>query len=241
MRTIVLALAMLCGSASADSTSWFQKTEQALMDAVASGNKSVWDQVMDSSCVLTSEEGQVMSKKELLAQLRPLPPGLTGAIAVKELTVQEFPSFAVVRYLADESEIAFGQRLATKYRLTDTFRREGDTWKMVASHVAVVTQDPPAQDVSTADWPALAGFPTTGHSPWSCATDVRGGERPCDPHRQSSKVRAADLDPRFAARLNRVSIQTAVPSQKGVFPWISLSRGSISSGHPASPEEPLPG
>lgn len=126
----------------------FQRIEQALMDAVATGNRPVWERVLDPSFVLTSEEGEVMARAQFLDELRPLPPGLTGGIAVKELTVQEFPAFAVVRYLADEWESVFGQRLTTRYRVTDTFRRDGDAWAMVASHVAVVTQDPPAQPVS---------------------------------------------------------------------------------------------
>jgi hypothetical protein len=51
----------------------------------------------------------------------------------------------------------FGQRLTTKYRTTDTFRRSGTAWKLVASHTSVVTADPPAQTVATDRWPGLAG------------------------------------------------------------------------------------
>ncbi len=74
------------------------------MDSVAQGQKEVWDRAMDPGCVITSEEGEVTGKRQFLEQLRPLPPGLTGAIRVKELSVQEFADFAVVRYLADEWE-----------------------------------------------------------------------------------------------------------------------------------------
>src|SRR5262249_33311648 len=94
-------------AASAETIRWFQETEQALMDSVALGQKDPWDRVMDPSCVYTSEEGEVMDKQRLLSELRPLPPGLTGGITVKDLTVQEFPDFAVVRYLADEWESVF--------------------------------------------------------------------------------------------------------------------------------------
>jgi len=47
--------------------------------------------------------------------------------------------------------------LKTKYRVTDTFRRDGSEWKLIASHLSVVTADPPAQDVSKQTWPRLAG------------------------------------------------------------------------------------
>jgi hypothetical protein len=123
----------------------FQSTEQALMDAVASGDKGVWDRVMDPSCIVTTEEGQVLGKQQFLDELRPLPAGLKGRIVVRDLTVQDLPGAAIVRYLADEWESVFGQRLTTRYRVTDTYRPAGKEWRLVASHVSVVTLDPPAQ------------------------------------------------------------------------------------------------
>src|SRR5262249_48886906 len=113
----------------AANTSWFQATEQALMTAIASGDKRVWDRVLDERCVYTSEEGEVLTKQELLKQLTGLPPGLSGRIKVEELTLQEYPTFAIVRFLASEEESVFGQLLKTKYRVTDTFRRDGSEWK----------------------------------------------------------------------------------------------------------------
>jgi hypothetical protein len=127
------------------------------MDAFAPGDSKPFDRVMDADCIVTDEEGNVSNKQQFLKDLRPLPKGLSGQIAVKELTVQEFPGFAVVRFLADESEQVFGQQLHTKYRFTDTYRRVGSDWKMVASHTSVITQDPPAQNVSKEVWPGLVG------------------------------------------------------------------------------------
>ena len=78
-------------TATAQTVAWFQATEQALMDAVGAGDKTPWDRVMDATCVVTSEEGEVIDKRKFLDELRPLPPGLTGRIAVRDLTVQEIP------------------------------------------------------------------------------------------------------------------------------------------------------
>jgi hypothetical protein len=163
-------------AASAETQRWFQSTEQSLMDAIASGEKAVWERVMDPSCVVTSEEGEVVPKAKFLDELRPLPPGLAGGIAVKDLTVQEFPGFAVVRYLADEWETVFGQKLAVRYRTTDTYQRADHEWKMVASHTSVVTEDPVAQDVSTADWPAFAGTYRLMPDGWTFTVELRDGK-----------------------------------------------------------------
>jgi hypothetical protein len=161
---------------SAQTRQWFQKTEQALMDSIALGDKSVWERVMDPACLVTTEEGQVLTRQQFLDELRPLPKGLAGGIAVKELTVQEFPDFAVVRYLADEWETVFGQKLATHYRVTDTYRREGKDWRLVAAHLSVVTRDPAEQDVSHAGWPGLVGAYRLLPDGWTFTVELRDGQ-----------------------------------------------------------------
>jgi hypothetical protein len=163
-------------AASPETVRWFQATEQALMDAIAPGDKAPWERVMDPSCVVTTEEGQVLTRAQFLDELGPLPPGLSGTIAVKELTVQEAASFAVVRYLADESESVFGQRLAVSYRVTNTYRRAGAAWKMMASHLSVVTRDPPAQPVSEAGFPGLVGTYRLLPDGWTFTVERQGGK-----------------------------------------------------------------
>jgi hypothetical protein len=161
--------------AAPETRQWFQDLEQRLMDAIGSGDKSGWERVMDPACVITSEEGQVMTRQEFLDDLRPLPPGLKGGIAVKDLTVQEFPTFAVVRYLADEWETVFSQLLKTQYRITDTFRRDRESWWMVASHIAVVTRDPPPQIAAGARWPSFVGTYQLLPDGWTFTVELRQG------------------------------------------------------------------
>jgi hypothetical protein len=163
-------------AASAATVAWFQATEQRLMGSIASGDKTPWEQVMDVSCVYTTEEGEVVARSQFLNDLRALPAGLVGAITVKELTVQEFPAFAIVRFLADESETVFGQKLATQYRMTDTFRRDGKEWKMVSSHASVVTHDPPEQAVATSGWPGLVGRYRLLPDGWTFMVELREGK-----------------------------------------------------------------
>lgn len=161
--------------AAADAIRWFRATEQKLMDAIAKGDKAEWDRVMDPSCVYTTEEGQVLGKKQFLDELRPLPAGLSGDISVQDLTVQAVENIAIVRFLADEWETVFGQRVSTRYRVTDTFRREGADWKMLASHVSVVTQDPPSQEVSKDQWPSFVGAYRLLPDGWTFTVELRDG------------------------------------------------------------------
>ena len=184
MSVLVLAAVLVSREATAQAAvapspatvAWFQTTEQRLMGAIALGDKTPWERVTDSSCVFTTEEGEVVSRQQFLSDLLPLPAGLTGDITVKDLTVQEFPGIAIVRFLADEWETVFGQKLTTQYRITDTFRRDGKEWKMVASHASVVTHDPPEQPVSTDGWAGFVGRYRLLPDGWTFTVELREGK-----------------------------------------------------------------
>ncbi|MFI4921149.1 MAG: nuclear transport factor 2 family protein, partial [Gammaproteobacteria bacterium] len=103
------------GASVAPDQAWFQKNTQALFDALTSGDASVWDKAMTDDCIITSEDGDVETKAQLLKETRPLPPGFSGDIKVKDLKVQDLGGAAVVHYLIDEYERVFGQQLHTKY------------------------------------------------------------------------------------------------------------------------------
>ena len=74
---ILFTTALIALQPSAGSREWFEKTEQTLMDAVASGDHAVWDHIMDDACVMTGEEGEQLTKAAFLKALRPLPQGLS--------------------------------------------------------------------------------------------------------------------------------------------------------------------
>ncbi|MGH8132738.1 MAG: nuclear transport factor 2 family protein, partial [Steroidobacteraceae bacterium] len=142
---------------SQDPTSWFQSTTQTLLDAVATGNKAVWDRVLDADCMITTEDGEVVGKARFLKELEPLPAGFSGRIKVRGLTVRLVAGAAVVHYWLDEVEEVFGQTLRTTYVETDTYQRVRDSWKMIAMQVTVVPRDLEPITVSSAGWPALVG------------------------------------------------------------------------------------
>lgn len=140
-----------------DPTPWFQATTQQLFDAVALGDRRVWDEVLDENCTITTEDGEVFGKRAYLEQLKPLPPGFEGHIAVQRLTVQTLDGAAVVHYWLDETEDIYGQRLHTRYVDTDTYRRSGNSWRAVAMQVTVVPRDLEPIETEQKLWPSLVG------------------------------------------------------------------------------------
>jgi hypothetical protein len=140
-----------------DPAAWFQATTQKLFDAVALGDRSVWEEVLDESCTVTTEDGEVFGKRAYLEQLKPLPSGFEGHITVEHLTVQTLTGAAVVHYWLDETEDIFGQHLHTRYVDTDTYRRAGNSWRAVAMQVTVVPRDLEPIDTDQRLWPSLVG------------------------------------------------------------------------------------
>jgi Domain of unknown function (DUF4440) len=163
-RTVLIVLAAIAlfrpAASHADSPAlraWFQTRSQALFDAIANGDKGIWDRTLDAGCIITTEDGEVEDKSKFLAQLNPLPKGFTGYGKVRGLSVRDLGSAALVHYFIDEHENIFGQQLFTTYVETDTYRRGSGTWKIAAMQVTVVPRDLEPITKDATDWSALTG------------------------------------------------------------------------------------
>jgi hypothetical protein len=157
MGALVLGALLAQAPAAGESTTWFQATTQSLMDAVARGDKAIWDRVLEDDCIVTNEDGEVLDKGRMLKDLTPLPAGFSGQIKVRDLTVRQTQGAAVVHYWLDEVERIFGQTLKTTYVETDTYRRSGDSWKVLAMQTTVVPRDLEPLQADPAAWPSLLG------------------------------------------------------------------------------------
>jgi hypothetical protein len=152
----VLALASAAACADADSTdAALRKITQELADALAPGDRAVWERYTDPSLIYATEDNLVKTRKQFLADLAPLPTGYSGQIAIVEFQSKDFGPFAVTTYIQDEHESVEGHELHAHYRTTDTWRRTPAGWRLAASETLSVPIDPP---VGTASADALANF-----------------------------------------------------------------------------------
>jgi hypothetical protein len=145
------------GGLSPELESWFRKTTQTLFDAFATGDKSLWEKLLADDCIYTSETGEVLDRRKFLADLRPLPPGFSGQIKIEDMTFRSLGTATVSHYLVNEWEDVFGQKLHTKYLVTDTWRRDAGEWKLAASQTTVVPRDLDPVPVDKHGWPKLVG------------------------------------------------------------------------------------
>ena len=129
---------------------------QQLMDAIGDGKKDVWQHITADDALITDEFGRRQTKQELIDSLRPLPPGFSGRIEVRDAHVRSYGDTAVIDFEDYETETVFGQKFLVRYISTATYVRRAEGWKL-ATMMDVTLPTPPPQldvrDVKTADYP----------------------------------------------------------------------------------------
>jgi hypothetical protein len=125
-------------------------TTQALLDAITSGDSTVWASHLAPNWFISDEEGQHITRQAFLAELRPLPAGQQGKIAVANVHLGGSPGVAVVSYDADEEHLFHGQLLLTRFHSTDTYVRAGDRWMQIAAQITALPRAIEGQSVPRA-------------------------------------------------------------------------------------------
>jgi Domain of unknown function (DUF4440) len=110
---------------------------QELLDAVGPGKKEVWEKHLADSWMIREENGQVLTKAELLKDFGPLPAGYVGKIKVTDVHVRDYGNVAVISHRDKEELEIFGQMLKTEFGSTDTYMKINGQWKMIASQISV--------------------------------------------------------------------------------------------------------
>ncbi len=125
-------------------TQQLRAKDQALLDAIAPGDRKVWEDALASDAVYVDENGIIMNRADFLKQLEPLPAGVTGTLAIASYTAHVSGDLATVIHTDDEQETYHGQHLTASYLTTETWRRDDGQWKLYLIHTYAVMKDPPA-------------------------------------------------------------------------------------------------
>ena len=146
---MLAALAVLAGLASQPAAcsptfvSDLRAKDQALLDAITSGNRTLWDNALAPEAVYVDENGTIMPRAEYLKQLDPLPPGISGTLAITDYQIRCDGDVALVIHKDDEHEDYHGIALHANYLMTETWVRRSAQWKLAMVHAYVVAVDPP--------------------------------------------------------------------------------------------------
>jgi hypothetical protein len=134
-----------------------RRMSQELLDAVAPGEAEVWERTLDERFLHLDENGVVRAKAELVAEIRPLPPGLEGRLEIDRFEVVFAGDTAVAAVEVQEHLDYHGQILRSRFRSLDTWRRTPEGWRLVGQHVAAVLKDPPAIELTREELCAYEG------------------------------------------------------------------------------------
>ena len=104
----------------AGSEAELRRNTQELLDAIAPGEVKVWDRLLDSAFIQVDENDVVRDKQQMLAELKPLGPGLIGRLAIDEFRLVLHGDVAVVTHEDAEFLDYHGQVIRSRFRNTDT-------------------------------------------------------------------------------------------------------------------------
>ena len=121
-----------------------RRNTQALLDAIAPGDKATWDRLLDPKVIQVDENDVVRDKARILADLEPLGPGLTGNLQIDDFRAALYDDVAVVTHEDKEYLDYHGQVLRSRFRMIDTWHRTPKGWRLLGEQVLAVQQDPPS-------------------------------------------------------------------------------------------------
>ncbi len=136
---------------------------QAWVDAIPTGNRSVWQRTLTDHAILIDEFGRIQHKQDAIASLSPFPSGLSGSIELRDPHLQRYGDTAVLQVEQYERETVFGQHLVVRYQTLFTFVQQDGHWKMAGSVDVTIPTVPPTLHVaglSLDDYPGSYRYAT---------------------------------------------------------------------------------
>ena len=151
-RSIVLALcassAMLASplilaetkASEADAVAAITKIENDLVKADLAGDSSVYANLLAHDWTSGSSFGRWDTKQSALANMKDTKNNKTNSESISDLKVRVDGDVAIATYTTTYDQMIKGKHQARTIISTDTFLRENNTWKALASHSSQIEQ-----------------------------------------------------------------------------------------------------
>jgi ketosteroid isomerase-like protein len=139
-----------------------KRQTQEFSDAGKAGDAAAMDRLLDPDVVFTNENNEASTKKDLVSSAKPPAGGVKSSIQVTNWHLQQFGDVAVGRFVDVLTQDFHGQTLHAEFFSTETWKKEQDGWKMIASQTTQVPHDPPGVTLSTKLLDEYAGTYSAG-------------------------------------------------------------------------------
>ncbi|MBD5657659.1 MAG: DUF4440 domain-containing protein [Candidatus Eremiobacteraeota bacterium] len=168
-RLLFSGLALLVVTATAvparsngDVAALIKRQSQEFSDASATGNAAVLARYLDDNVTFMDEDGDVGTKKDLLAGTTPTPKDASHVLHQTDWHIQLYGKVAVTAFTDESSARFHGQTLKAKFRSTEVWIEKTDGWKMISSQTIALQVDPPAITLPTGVLSEYVGTYTAG-------------------------------------------------------------------------------
>jgi hypothetical protein len=119
-----------------------KQATQELLDAIAPGDKAVWQRYLAEGSIYADEEGRVLTKDELIKELNPLPKGYVGSIKIGDTKVLMQDNVVVLSHRDREELELYGQKIVTYYQMTNTWAKQPNgQWQLVSTHAMAIPNE----------------------------------------------------------------------------------------------------
>lgn len=173
---MIALFAGLALAAAADTSHTLEATlrarDQDLLNAIASGNRALWDATLTPDALYIDENGTIFTRADYLKSLVPLPANISGHLDIVDYQLHREGDAALVVHKDDEFEDYHGHSLEATYLMSETWVRRGTDWKLALVHVYVVAKDPPEISIPAAKLDEYVGHYRAGPDlPWIIRRD----------------------------------------------------------------------
>jgi hypothetical protein len=157
-KALLLVSPMMCLAQSTGDVTFFLKSkDQALLDAIAPGDRAVWDGVLAPDFFYADENMRIISRADFLKELQPLPKGSSGNIVITTYEMHRVGDTAIVVHRDSETENYFGSELRAEYLMTETWQLFAGDWKLRNIHCAAIPVDAPTIELNPTQMDELVG------------------------------------------------------------------------------------
>lgn len=139
----LLATSSLCHAADDDAAK-LKQLSQEFSDASASGDAKALDRMLDERVVFMNEGGEIASKKDIVSSAAPPPKGSSNVLVQSDWNLELHGNVAVTSFTDNATFHVSDQVMHAKFRSTEVWLKEVDSWRMISSQTLALPEAPPS-------------------------------------------------------------------------------------------------